>query len=133
MELYHITKIVYLDNILQNGLLVNSNKNGFVEKSHISEYHKKYGLQPIFLTNDINYIVKTQLTDSFVKDCVVLTVNTDMLNVECEFEYLNDNWMLYYTSKQGMIRDISKHKGKTFICRENIEPKHIEIVNVDFN
>lgn len=38
------------------GLLINSNKNGFVRKSYIKNYLDKYGLQPIFLTNDVDLI-----------------------------------------------------------------------------
>jgi hypothetical protein len=55
--LYHITKIKYLNDILTEGLLTNSNNNGFVRKSYLEKYYIKYGLQPIFLTNDIDYII----------------------------------------------------------------------------
>lgn len=72
MWLYHITKRKNLDKILTEGLRINSNKNGFVRNSYLKNYHIKYGLQPIFLTNDFNYIIKTQLTDYFYKSCVLL-------------------------------------------------------------
>jgi len=123
--LYHITKKKYLDKILTEGLLINSNKNGFVRKSYLEKYHIKYGLQPIFLTNDVDYIIKTQLTDDFCKSCVLLKVNISGLKLEDEFDYLNEKWYLYYYSKDDMINNISKYKGKSFISRENIKPNLI--------
>ena len=120
MWLYHITKREYLDRILTEGLLINSNKNGFVKKSYLKNYYDKYELQPIFLTNDVDYIVKTQLTDDFLKSCVLLKVEVSDLNLEDEFDYLNEKWYLYYNSKDDMIKNISKYLGKSFICRENI-------------
>ncbi|MFW6225453.1 MAG: hypothetical protein ACOC3V_00675 [bacterium] len=123
--LYHITKLKYLDNILINGLLINSNKNGLVKKSYLKKYYTKYGLQPIFLTNDVNYIIKTQLTDDFIKDSCILKINTSTLMLEDEFDYLNNKWYLYYNTKDDMIENISKYVGKSFICRENIKPNLI--------
>jgi|688.fasta_scaffold336172_2 hypothetical protein len=123
--LYHITKRKYLDRILTEGLLINSNKNGFVRKTYLKNYHIKYGLQPIFLTNDVDYIIKTQLTDDFCKSCVLLKVNISSLKLEDEFDYLNEKWFLYYKSKDDMEKNISKCKGKTFISRENIKPNLI--------
>lgn len=125
MWLYHITKRKYLDNILTEGLLINSNKNGFVRKSYIKNYLDKYGLQPIFLTNDVDYIIKTQLTDDFYKLCVILKVDVSKLRLEDEFDYLNEKWYLYYQSKDDMIKNISKYLEKSFICRENIKPNLI--------
>ena len=40
--LYHITKRKYLDRILTEGLLINSNKNGFVRKSYLENYLAKF-------------------------------------------------------------------------------------------
>ena len=125
MWLYHITKRKYLDNILTEGLLINSNKNGFVSNSYIENYLDKYGLQPIFLTNDVDYIIKTQLTDVFFKSCVLLKVEVSALNLEDEFDYLNEKWYLYYNSKYDMIKNISKYLGKSFICRKSIKPNLI--------
>jgi hypothetical protein len=125
MYLYHITKLKYLDSILQNGLLINSKNNGFVKKSFINYYHKKYGMQPIFLTNDIEYIVKTQLTKEFIKDCVILKIIVDDIKIEDEYEYLNGKWGLFYTSKEKMIDNLNKHFGRCFICKENIKPELI--------
>jgi hypothetical protein len=124
-SLYHITKLKYLDNILINGLLINSNKNGFVRKSYLKNYYNKYGLQPIFLTNDVDYIIRTQLTDDFIKDSCVLKIDTTTLVLEDEFDYLNNKWNLYYNTKDDMIENISKYVGKSFICRENIKPNLI--------
>jgi hypothetical protein len=123
--LYHITKLKYLDGILTNGLLINSNKNGFVRKSYLDNYYIKYGLQPIFLTNDVEYIIKTQLTNKFIKDCCVLKIDVSNLILEEEFDYLKNKWYLYYQTKEDMIKNISKYEGKSFICRENIKPNLI--------
>lgn len=125
MWLYHITKRKNLDKILTEGLRINSNKNGFVRNSYLKNYHIKYGLQPIFLTNDFNYIIKTQLTDYFYKSCVLLKVDVRSLKIEDEFNYLNEKWYLYYKSKDEMIKNVSKYLGKSFICRENIKPNLI--------
>jgi hypothetical protein len=124
-SLYHITKLKYVDNIIINGLLINSNKNGFVRKSYLKNYYTKYGLQPIFLTNDVDYIIKTQLTDDFIKDSCVLKIDTTTLILEDEFDYLNNKWYLHYNTKDDMIKNISKYVGKSFICRENIKPNLI--------
>jgi hypothetical protein len=114
-----------VDNILTEGLLINSNKNGFVRKSYLVNYYHKYGLQPIFLTNDVNYIVKTQLTNEFCKSCVILKVNVSELKLEDEFDYLNEKWYHYYQSKNDAIKNIFKYLGKSFICRDNIKPNLI--------
>ena len=131
--LYHITKRKYLDRILTEGLLINSNKNGFVRKSYLENYYKKYGLQPIFLTNDVDYIIKTQLTSDFCKSCVLLKVDVGSLKLEGEFDYLNEKWHLYYESKNDMLKNISKSIGKTFICKENINPNLIYEERRKFN
>lgn len=123
--LYHITKRKYLDRILTEGLLINSNKNGFVRKSYLENYHIKYGLQPIFLTNDVDYIIKTQLTNNFYTSCVILNVDVSEIRLEDEFDYLNEKWYLYYQSKYDMVKNISKYIGKSFISRENIKPNLI--------
>jgi hypothetical protein len=127
-SLYHITKLKYLDNILINGLLVNSNINGFVIKSYLKNYYIKYGLQPIFLTNDVDYVIRTQLTDDFIKDSCVLRIDTTTLILEDEFDYLNNKWYLYYNTKDDMIKNISKYVGKSFICRENIKSNLIYLI-----
>lgn len=100
--------------------MINSGKNGFVKKSYLENYHIKYGLQPIFLTNDVDYIIRTQLTNDFYKLCVILKVDVSWVRLEDEFDYLNEKWYLYYQSKDDMIKNISKYLGKSFICRESI-------------
>lgn len=129
MYLYHITKYENLDNILKNGLLINSNKNGFVKKEYLPNYKIKYGIQPIFLTNDIDYIIKTQLTESFIKDCCVLKIDISNLDLEDEYNYLKDKWNLYYKTKDDMFINTSHSIGKSFICKENIKPDLIFNVN----
>jgi hypothetical protein len=126
--LYHITKLCFLDNIITEGLLINSNKNGFVKKGYIKEYYKKYDLQPIFLTNNYNYIIETQLPPSFFKKCIVLKINSVGLDIEDEFEYLNQRWNLYFKTKKDFIKNISKNPNRSFICKEDIKPELIKII-----
>lgn len=129
MFLYHITKKKYLNSILLNGLKINSNKNGFVSRSYIKTYYIKYNMQPIFLTNDYIFIIKTQLTDNFIKSCALLKVDCSGMNIEDEYNYLNENWELFYKSKDSMVNDINKNIGKSFICKENIKPNNIIHIN----
>jgi hypothetical protein len=123
--LYHITKEKHIASILIDGLKINSHKVGFVKKSHIANYYKKYGMQPIFLTNDIDYIIKTQLTDVFIKDCVILKIDISSLIIENEYNYLNNKWNLYYNTKEDMLKSTSKYFGRSFICKTNIKPELI--------
>ena len=120
--LYHITKLRYLDSILTNGLLIDSGKNGFVGKSYLKNYYRKYNMQPIFLTNDIDYIIKTQLTKKFLKDSCVLKIDASTLILEDELYYLNSKWYLYYRTEEDMVKNTLEYKNKSFICRENIKP-----------
>ena len=66
MELYHITKGKYLPSILTDGLKINSRKIGFCRKDAHQRYKSTYNMQPIFLTNDIEFICKTMLTNTWV-------------------------------------------------------------------
>lgn len=46
-HLFHITKLQYLNNILINGLIVNSGNIGFIKtRSRIKKYNEKYNIQP---------------------------------------------------------------------------------------
>lgn len=123
--MYHITKLRYLDSILTNGLLIDSGKNGFVNKSYLKNYYRKYNMQPIFLTNDIDYIIKTQLTKKFLKDSCVLKIDASTLILEDELYYLNSKWYLYYRTEEDMIKNTLEYKNKSFICKENIKPSLI--------
>lgn len=130
MELYHITKVEFLPNILVQGLLVNSGNNGFVKKSYIREYDKKYGMQPIFLTKSFSSVVETDLgTELFLKKFVVLKIQADTLPIEDEYDYLIKNWHLYVTSKQLMLDRLKNSMGNRFICKQNIKPELIHNYN----
>lgn len=118
--LYHITKNKYIDDILICGLKINSGYCGFVNKFYIKEYYKKYGMQPIILTNNIEYIIKTQLTSKFIKNCSVLSINVNGLYIEDEYKNLNKNWSLYYNSYDDMYDNCKNYYNKSFICKENI-------------
>lgn len=71
MILYHITKEKYLPNILIEGLKINSGKIGFCKKDVHKTYKRIYNMQPLFLTNNIEYILKTMLTKKWIREKVV--------------------------------------------------------------
>ena len=112
MELYHITKEKYLNLILTEGLKINSGKTGFCKKEEHQRYKSKYGMQPIFLTNDVEFISKTMLTNGWVIEnkAIVLKVNIE-----------------------GWHKDnLNGIEPKEFLYFSSIDPKYIEVVNVDF-
>lgn len=127
MELYHITKVDFLPGILAQGLLVNSGNNGFVKKSYIKEYHKKYGMQPIFLTNDIGSVIETDLgKKTFLKEFVVLKIQSETLQLEGEYDYLVENWEKFFVSKDSSQLDkIKESSSRRFVCKQNIGPQLI--------
>lgn len=129
--MYHITKQDNLSSILQSGLLVNSGNGGFVAKRDISIHIKKYGLQPVFLTNDIEHTIATQLTSQYLKDCVILKIKTEHLKLEEEFEYLEQNWSETYMSQDYMKKALSTTKrNKTYISKNNIPLEYISVYKV---
>lgn len=120
MELYHITKEKHLISILTDGLKINSGKTGFCGKDAHRRYKSDYGMQPIFLTNDIEFISKTMLTNDWVNrnNAIVLKVNVELNEIN---------------SSEGWYTDTLNEIGpKEFRYFSNIEPKHIEVVNIDF-
>ena len=120
MELYHITKEKYLPSILREGLKINSNKTGFCRKYAHQIYKKNYGMQPIFLTNDVEFISKTMLTNGWVK-----TNNAVVLKVNVELNEIN--------SSEGWYKDgINGIEPKEFRYFSNIAPKYIKVVSIDF-
>lgn len=120
MELYHITKEKYLTSILIEGLKINSGKTGFCKKDAHKIYKSNYGVQPIFLTNDIEFISKTMLTNGWVKknNAVVLKVNVKLNEINSSEGWFKDD-------KDGV-------KPKEFRYFLNIEPKQIEVLSVNF-
>ena len=123
--LFHITPLKNLSRILEKGLEVNSSNNGFVPKSAIKNYYKKYGMQPVFLTTNPVDVYKTQLTESYVKNnkCVILKI--DAVDLEDEYAYLKQNPSPYRTYKDVLNSNIVLNRD--FISRNNIEPNRIEV------
>lgn len=82
MEYYHITKEKYLNSILRHGLKINSNITGFCKKEIHKIYHTLYGMQPIFLTDNIEFVVKNMLTPNWIlkNKAIVLKVNLTLNN-----------------------------------------------------
>lgn len=93
MILYHITKEEHLNDIYFDGLKINSNKIGFCRKTVHNDYKKMYNMQPIFLTDDVEYIIKNMLTDNWIKKnkAVVLKINIELNNTTS----LNFGYFLY--------------------------------------
>jgi hypothetical protein len=77
-------------------------------------------MQPIFLTNDIEFISKTMLTNDWVKKN-----NAVVLKVDVELDKIN--------SSEGWYKDtINGIEPKEFRYFSNIEPKQIKVVSVNF-
>lgn len=124
MDLYHITKLKHLDSILTGGLLINSKKTGFCKRDMHKVYKKRYGVQPIYLTNNLEYITTEMLTSEWVKKAIVLKVNVELNEnnslkglCENEFVYLLDvkpdliEVMEYNLLKPILIRDKKRNKS----------------------
>jgi hypothetical protein len=77
-------------------------------------------MQTIFLTNDIEFISKTMLTNGWVKknNAVVLKVNVELNEINSSAGWFKDN-------KDGVV-------SKEFRYFLNIEPSNIEVVKVNF-
>ncbi len=120
MELYHITKEKYLNSILTEGLKINSGKTGFCKKDAHQRYKRNYGMQPIFLTDDIEFISKTMLTNGWVRrhNAICLKVNILLNEINSSAGWFKDN-----------VDGVEPKEFRYFL---NIEPQNIEIVNIDF-
>ena len=99
MILYHFTKKENLQNILDNGLIINSNVKGLQCRGKRN---------CIFLTNDKNYIHKVV---SDVSNYIMINVNVDGLKIEPEHD-----WSKIYKDEKFYPK-----KHITFICNENID------------
>lgn len=117
MELYHITKGKYLTSILMEGLKINSGKIGFCKKDAHKRYKSKYGMQPLFLTNDVEFIVKTMLTNGWV-----IRNKAILLKVSVVLNEFNSNEGWYVDTLNG----VEPREFRYFL---NIEPKDIEIID----
>lgn len=125
--LFHITPMKNVLKILTGGLRINTYNNGFVNREHINEYSRKYGLQPIFLTTDIAGVIKTQLTERFIINnrCVLLQVDARDIEIEDEYEYLKGNPYPYKS-----FDSIDPHIfGRDYICRNDIAPEVITVIS----
>lgn len=120
MELYHITKEKYLNSILTEGLKINSKKIGFCKREAHKRYKSTYGMQPIFLTNDIEFISKSMLTKNWINKnkAIVLKVNIKLNGI-------NSN-SFTFTDVDGSI------EPKEFRYFLNVEPHNIELIEMDF-
>lgn len=114
MELYHITKEKHLASILIQGLQINSNKIGFCKKESHKRYKEYYNMQPIFLTNDIEFISKTMLTNGWVKKHKAIVLKVDV--------ELNES-----NSSKGWYN--ANHEPMEFRYFLNIEPENIEVID----
>lgn len=119
MELYHITKGKYLTSILTEGLKINSGKTGFCKKNVHKEYKQLYNMQPIFLTNSVEFISKKMLTNGWVDRYKPI-----VLKVEVEINDENSNFYQY----EENFEEIAPKEYRYFF---NIKPKHIQMIEVD--
>ena len=130
--LYHITKKQNLISILTRGLISNSNIGGFVSKGHLNEYKRKYGSQPIFLTNDTKWIIDTQLTDEWMVDAVILKVDVTGLDLEYEYDYMVKGKMISESTEKTVEYLNSTGNGlnnpKTFIWRGDISSDRLVVI-----
>ncbi|MCK9415450.1 hypothetical protein M0Q97_02180 [Candidatus Dojkabacteria bacterium] len=117
--LYHITTEKNLNQILVGGLKINTNKVGFCKFGILKTYNKKYGCQPIFLTNDYEFTLKKDIGN--FKNLYLLTINTFGLPIENELDYLKNNWQLFYNTEEEMIENLSMYFDKHFICKTDID------------
>ena len=91
-------------------------------------------MQPIFLTNDIDFIIQTQLTDKWMDDAVVLEVCVSEFfkDLEYEYKYMINNCLIGGCEEKTVNHlnscENSIINPKTFIYRKNIDPKFIKVM-----
>ena len=134
--LYHITKSRNVLSILTCGLKSNTNKAGFVDRSFIKEYYKKYNTQPVFLTSDVEFIIKTQLTDKwmFDSDAKILRIDVSGLVLEYEYDYLIHQKMIN-NSKHKTLEHLERQFNSpsnplTFIHKGDVESFRITLTDL---
>jgi hypothetical protein len=114
MILYHFAEKIHLTSILVQGLRINTGHKGL---GNVRYYIERYGMQPIFLTDDPQYIVDTM--DIHVHShCILLKVNCSGLDIEPEYD-----WNTVYLHPKFYPNG----KQKTFICRDDISSDRIQI------
>ena len=120
--LYHITKLKYLDSILKEGLKINTGNNGITVSHGVKRKNdvinkwkqRNHPCQPIFLTDDYEYIIERMLTPQWIKGnkAVILIVDLEP----------KDNYSLgwYQDTENGPI-------PKELRYYDNIEPNRIKV------
>ena len=98
MKLFHITKRKYLQSILKNGLRINSGKTGFCGMRGIVMSKKKYNMQPLFLTDNIDSISELMLSTEWIdeNDAIVIEINDENINTTNLTKGNYDNEFIYY-------------------------------------
>jgi hypothetical protein len=108
----------------------NTNKCG-ISTTNNKEWRKrleaKYGVQPIFLTTDISFIITTQAGKDWVRKNkpVILEILTKDLVVEDEFDYLKERWSRYYSSYEAAKK--AHQLGVSYICKHPIPVDAIKV------
>ncbi len=124
MKLYHVTRGKYVEDILKNGLKVNSGKNGFISsKTNIQKYYEPlHGIQPIFLSSNYINLVREQLTPSWIlsNQCKVLLVDVSGLKIRNEYHYLAE-----WRKQRGMEAHVPQYCDERFTCLEDISSDRI--------
>lgn len=118
-KIYHITKEKYLPSILVQGLLINSRKTGFCNRSSHSMYKKYYNMQPIFLTNDIELTVNSMLTADWISKNKPI-----LLEVDVKLNEKNSSMGWYTISEKNEI------KASEFRYYNNIPAKDIKVIKL---
>jgi hypothetical protein len=117
--LYHITPKANLVSIISVGLRSNIGKKGMLSSMDgLEVYHDKYDCQPIFLTNDIEYVTNNMLTLEWIheRSPIALKIHTKPYKI---FNVVHNCSIIPIVDT------------KEFICYEDILPEHIEILKLD--
>lgn len=104
---FHFTRIKNLPSIRLEGLRTNSKQRGFVMLDVQERYHRVFGLQPIFLTDDPDWVIEVMLGKS-VKEYVLLGVDASGLVIE-----------------EDLLMDGPCYGEHSFICRSDIGPSRL--------
>lgn len=113
MILYHFARADLLVEISVTGLNPNSGYAGFCRDT--SGYIKEWGMQPIFLTSDPQFVIDTML-GQHVKNYVLLKVDCDGLPVEPE------KWW------SPLVPGVEPEwNGITYICKQRIDPDRLSL------
>ena len=94
MRMFHITKGKFVPGIIVHGLRINSGKLGFCSSlsAYLANVKSKYGMQPIFLTDDPTYIVEHMLSPTWTKThkATLVEVEVDLNEGNSSFGWFQD-------------------------------------------